>query len=166
MDRPEKSEIECGIARSHSIIYIPDQNSVFTRAGLNGADQSALKTFICMVEKKLILFVCLGNICRSPACERICRQVCGDRLTACSGSTSVVHVNEGPDERAIDVCLKHNIDIREHRAKQMTAFDWTRFDVIAALDQNVLNLLSRSKPTEARARVVLFNAPEGISDPY
>jgi protein-tyrosine phosphatase len=119
-----------------------------------------------MAAKKSVLFVCLGNICRSPACEGICRQVCGDKLTVCSGSTSVVHVNESPDERAIDVCSKHGIDIREHRAKQMTAFDWTRFDVIAALDQNVLNILSRSKPAEAKAKVVLFNAPDGIADPY
>jgi protein-tyrosine-phosphatase len=45
----------------------------------------------------------------------------------------------------------------------MTAFYWTRFDVIAAPDQNVLNILSRSKP--AKAKVVLFNAPDGIADP-
>jgi protein-tyrosine phosphatase len=119
-----------------------------------------------MSQKKSVLFVCLGNICRSPACEGICRKVCGDKITVDSGSTSVVHVNESPDERAVDVCSKHGIDIREHRARQMTAFDWTRFDVIAALDPNVLAMLERSKPAETKATVVLFNEPVGISDPY
>jgi protein-tyrosine phosphatase len=119
-----------------------------------------------MDEKRSVLFVCLGNICRSPACEGICRKVCGDAIVVDSASTSVVHVNESPDERAVDVCSKHGIDIREHRARQMTAFDWTRFDVIAALDENVLGILARSTPSETKAQVVLFNAPDGIADPY
>jgi protein-tyrosine phosphatase len=119
-----------------------------------------------MMDKRSILFVCLGNICRSPACEGICRTVCGGRIIVDSASTSVVHVNESPDERAVAVCSRHGIDIREHRARQMTAYDWLRFDVIAVLDPNVLNNIICSKPDEHKARVILFNAPDGIADPY
>jgi protein-tyrosine-phosphatase len=117
-------------------------------------------------KKKSLLFVCLGNICRSPACEAICKSLCGDKLIVASASTSPTHVNETADDRTIDVCSKHGIDIRSHRAKQMTSFDWSQFDVVAALDDNVLSILNRLKPADTKAMVVLFNQPDGIADPY
>jgi protein-tyrosine-phosphatase len=119
-----------------------------------------------IAERKAVLFVCLGNICRSPACEAICKDLCGDKLTVASASTSPTHVNEAADDRTIDVCSKHNIDIKSHRAKQMTSFDWSQFDVVAALDENVITILNRLKPADAKAKIVLFNEPDGISDPY
>jgi protein-tyrosine-phosphatase len=119
-----------------------------------------------MPQQKSVLFVCLGNICRSPACEAICKSLCGDKLTVASASTSPSHLNETADDRTIDVCSKHGIDVCGHRAKQMTSFDWTQFDIVVALDDNVLNILNRLKPAEAKAKVALFNAPDGIADPY
>ena len=119
-----------------------------------------------MSEKKSILFVCLGNICRSPTCEGICRLVGKGEVIVESASTSSYHRNECPDERSQDICLKHGIDISGHRARPLRSDDWTRFDVIAALDDNVFQFLQGAKPADARAKLVLFNAPHGIADPY
>ncbi|OHT16269.1 low molecular weight phosphotyrosine protein phosphatase [Tritrichomonas foetus] len=119
-----------------------------------------------MTDKKSILFVCLGNICRSPCCEGICRQVSDNKLTVDSASTSPVHLNECPDQRAIDICSKHGVDIRDHHAKQMCSYDWDRFDVVVALDESAYKMLNESKPSHCKAIVVLFNPPNGIADPY
>lgn len=118
------------------------------------------------MEKKAVLFVCLGNICRSPCCEGICKKMCGDTLKIDSASTSQVHLNESPDERAIDICLKHGVDIRDHHAKQMYQSDWNIYDFVVALDDQALKLLNDSKPTNCKAKVELFNPPNGIADPY
>jgi protein-tyrosine-phosphatase len=57
--------------------------------------------------------------------------------------TSSYSLRYSASPQTVDVCSKHRIDIREHCARQMTTFDWTRFDVIAALDENVMNILSQ-----------------------
>ena len=119
-----------------------------------------------MAEKKSILFVCLGNICRSPTCEGICRVVAKDEILVESASTSSYHRNECPDERSQDICMKHGIDISGHRARSLRSDDWQRFDVIAALDENVFQILQGARPADAKAKLVLFNPPNGIADPY
>ena len=119
-----------------------------------------------MSAKKAVLFVCLGNICRSPACEGICKLIVKDRLTVASAGTSTWHRNECPDERSQEICMKHGIDISGYRARQIRADDWMLFDVIAALDQTVYETLQSARPEDAKAKVVLFNAPNGIADPY
>ena len=119
-----------------------------------------------MSEKKAILFVCLGNICRSPTCEGICRVVARDEILVESASTSSYHRNECPDERSQDICMKHGIDISGHRARSLRSDDWSRFDVIAALDDNVFQILQGARPADAKAKLVLFNPPNGIADPY
>ncbi|KAK8885024.1 Low molecular weight phosphotyrosine protein phosphatase [Tritrichomonas musculus] len=119
-----------------------------------------------MTEKKSILFVCFGNICRSPCCEGICRKLYGDMLKVDSASTSQVHLNESPDDRAIDICMKHDVDIRDHHSKQLYQSDFTLFDLVVALDEQTLKLLNELKPENCRAKVALFNPPNGIADPY
>ena len=116
--------------------------------------------------KKSILFVCLGNICRSPACEGVCKFFARDDLIVESASTSSWHRNEGPDERAQEICLKHGIDITGHRSRPIRSDDWSRFDIIAALDDSCFQTLEQAKPSDAHAKVVLFNPPNGIADPY
>ncbi|KAH0794955.1 Low molecular weight phosphotyrosine protein phosphatase [Histomonas meleagridis] len=119
-----------------------------------------------MDDKKAVLFVCLGNICRSPTCEGICRSYVGKSLHVESAATSSWHRYECPDERSQEVCLKHGIDIGNHRSRVIRNDDWSRFNVIAALDSNVLQTLEAMKPQESKAKLVLFNDPEGIADPY
>nr|1P8A_A Chain A, protein tyrosine phosphatase [Tritrichomonas suis] len=117
-------------------------------------------------EKKAVLFVCLGNICRSPACEGICRDMVGDKLIIDSAATSGFHVGQSPDTRSQKVCKSNGVDISKQRARQITKADFSKFDVIAALDQSILSDINSMKPSNCRAKVVLFNPPNGVDDPY
>ena len=110
--------------------------------------------------------MCLGNICRSPTCEGICRLISNGEVDAQSASTSSWHRNECPDERSQEICQKHGIDISGHRARAIRNDDWEYFDVIAALDQKVLETLSEMRPPNSTAKLLLFNAPDGVGDPY
>lgn len=62
--------------------------------------------------------------------------------------------------------MKHGIDISGHKSRMIRNDDWSRFDVIAALDENVFQTLQTMKQSDSKAKLVLFNAPDGIPDPY
>jgi protein-tyrosine phosphatase len=113
-----------------------------------------------------VLFVCLGNICRSPACEGICKSVTKGAVRAESAGSCGYHVGEPPDERTQRVCRENGIDISTKRARQIRLDDWTKFTVIAALDHSIRSDLEKLRPPGATAKLVLFNAPGGIEDPY
>lgn len=96
-----------------------------------------------------ILFVCLGNICRSPMAEGVLRHLAEQNdlnWKIDSAGTEYYHVGERPDRRAIAQCLKYNIDISNQRARQIQAKDFEEFDRIYALADNVLHELHSLKP--------------------
>ena len=119
-----------------------------------------------MTQKKSVLFVCLGNICRSPACEGICRSLVGDSLIIDSAATSSFHVGQSPDSRSQKVCRENGVDISKQRARQIERSDFQKFDVIAALDPSILADIKSMQPPNSKAKVVLFNPPNGVDDPY
>lgn len=123
-----------------------------------------------------ILFVCLGNICRSPLAEAAFRAQ-ADRLgldcRVDSAGTGDWHIGRPPDPRACAVALRHGIDIRGYRARQVAAEDFLRFSHVVALDASNLRDLQAMKPTSsARARLSLLldHVPgrrgEAVADPY
>jgi protein-tyrosine phosphatase len=98
--------------------------------------------------KVRVLFVCLGNICRSPLAEalfndKLVRKGLHDRIEADSCGTSDYHIGEGPDDRTVLNALKNGVTIH-HRGRQLTAHDLDHFDYILAMDssnyQNILRL--------------------------
>jgi protein-tyrosine phosphatase len=96
-----------------------------------------------------VLFVCLGNICRSPLAQGIFEYLTEhetDLFFADSAGTSTYHIGELPDDRAIAVAQKNHI-ILAHRARQIQKEDFERFDYIIAMDksnyQNILSLKAR-----------------------
>lgn len=127
-------------------------------------------------ENKAILFVCIGNICRSPACEAICRSIYQNlknqtphkiiNMKISSAAIAQFHLNEPPDFRIQNVCLRNGIDISHYRAKMITKIDWIQYDYIVALDPQVYDILHRMRPIDSKAKILLFNAPNGIDDPY
>jgi len=85
---------------------------------------------------KKVLFVCLGNICRSPLGEAVFNYKAeGLNMLADSAGTAAYHVGENPDHRSIEVARKHGIPIN-HKARKFTAADFDRFDYILAMDQD------------------------------
>ena len=118
-----------------------------------------------MSDKKSILFVCLGNICRSPAAEGICKHL-AKHLRCDSAALGSWEVGDPPDPGSVKACKKHGIDITAHRARQITKQDYHNFDVIACLDAEVFKSLKSEKPADSKSKLVLFNSPDGIFNPW
>lgn len=91
-----------------------------------------------------VLFVCLGNICRSPLAEAVFRERAAKRglaLFVDSAGTGSWHIGEAPCDNSVRVARRHGLDIRGLRARQVCGEDRERFDVIVGLDaQNVADL--------------------------
>ena len=113
-----------------------------------------------MTDTPALLFVCLGNICRSPLAE------------ADSAGTGDWHVGEPPDRRAQATARRHGIDISGYRGRQVSARDFHRFTHILALDHANLDDLRALRPRDATARLSLLldHVPgqegEAVADPY
>jgi protein-tyrosine phosphatase len=122
-----------------------------------------------------VLFVCLGNICRSPLAEAALRaEAERARLTVevDSAGTGDWHLGYPPDPRAAAVAAKNGIDISHLRARLVTAADFARFDHIVALDAKNLTDLEAMRPPGSRAELSLLldHVPgregEAVADPY
>jgi protein-tyrosine phosphatase len=124
-----------------------------------------------------ILFVCLGNICRSPTAEGVLRDVVaraapGFALEVDSAGTADYHIGRAPDPRSQRAALRRGIDLSGLRARQVSRDDFQRFDYVLAMDQNNLRELQALRPRDARAQLGLFMsfAPEAgrldVPDPY
>lgn len=122
-----------------------------------------------------ILFVCLGNICRSPLAEAALRAqsvAAGVAMTIDSAGTGDWHVGHPPDPRAQETALRHGLDIASYRARQVTTEDFHRFGHIFALDQQNLKDLRRIEPSRHIAEVgLLMDLVPGrkgtaVIDPY
>lgn len=106
-----------------------------------------------------ILFVCLGNICRSPLAEAALRHEAaqaGIRATIDSAGTGGWHAGEPPDRRAIAEARRHGIDISCYRARQITRDDFARFGSIYALDHQNLADLRKLAPAGSSAKLSLL----------
>jgi protein-tyrosine phosphatase len=119
-----------------------------------------------MAVSKSILFVCLGNICRSPACEGICRAIVKGSVLVDSAGTSSEHSGQSPDSRSARVCRAHGVDISGHRAKKLSKADFSKYTVVAALDSWIYRDCQRVQPAGSSAKLVMFNPPNGVDDPY
>ncbi len=106
-----------------------------------------------------VLFVCLGNICRSPTAEGVFRAraaAAGLRCTVDSAGTGAWHVGEAPDKRAQAEARKRGYDLSHQRARQATVQDFEDFDLIFAMDCSNLANLARLRPDGATAKLSLF----------
>lgn len=122
-----------------------------------------------------ILFICMGNICRSPTAKGIfdARLSKADiEFESDSAGTHSYHVGQSPDPRAVDMAYSRGIDISSDRARRVIVDDFRRFDVIYAMDRHNLEILEHMKPADCRARVELIMnlAPDygidEVPDPY
>ncbi|HMG48159.1 MAG TPA: low molecular weight protein-tyrosine-phosphatase [Allosphingosinicella sp.] len=122
-----------------------------------------------------ILFVCMGNICRSPLAEGAFRAE-ADRLGLAvevdSAGTGGWHAGEPPDARAIAAARRGGVDIAHLRARKVARADFDRFDHIVALDEENLADLNALQPPGSRACVSLLldhaagRKGQGVADPY
>ena len=124
-----------------------------------------------------VLFVCLGNICRSPTAEGVLRHLAAREAPSLnieidSAGTADYHIGAPPDSRSRRAALRRGIDLSGLRARQVTQDDFERFDLILAMDRQNLRELQAMEPRHAHAALKLFleYAPElnlrDVPDPY
>ena len=123
-----------------------------------------------------VLFVCMGNICRSPTAEGVFRRALhakGDlSIEIDSAGTHAYHVGEPPDRRAVAAAQRRGIDLSGLRARTVVDDDFERFDLILAMDRDNLDLLHRRAPAHfhERIKLVMEFAPDAytreVPDPY
>jgi protein-tyrosine phosphatase len=122
-----------------------------------------------MKEGRSILFVCTGNICRSPTAEAVFRALAknaGLELRIESAGLGDWHVGEPPDDRAQHHAKGRGYDLSAQRARQVRQRDFDDFDLILAMDRGHLRALERMAPPKHRAKIRLFAADRDVPDPY
>ena len=121
------------------------------------------------MSKRSVLFVCTGNICRSPTAEAVLRhqaEAAGIELHVESAGTGRWHIGCPPDERAQRHAKGRGYDLSRLRARQVEPFDFERFDLIVALDRGHLRELQRMAPPGRRDRIRLLLPERDVPDPY
>lgn len=124
-----------------------------------------------------VLFVCLGNICRSPTAEVVFRALVesrglADSIYIDSAGTSNWHIGERPDPRAVEAASKRGIDLTGLRGRQAISQDFSEFDYVIAMDHENHSNLSRLATPEQQEKLYLFlEFAEGVTevevpDPY
>jgi protein-tyrosine phosphatase len=124
-----------------------------------------------------VLFVCMGNICRSPTAEAVFKHYVAaaelqDRIFSDSAGTHDYHVGESPDERARNAAERRGYDLSRLRGRQVRAKDFAEFDYVLAMDEDNLELLQRRCPPEHAHKLLLLmnystkGQARNIPDPY
>ncbi len=103
--------------------------------------------------KTRVLFVCMGNICRSPTAEGVFRQMVKSanmesEVSVASAGTHAYHIGNPPDNRAIAVAAKRGYDISKIQARQIRAEDFRDHDLILAMDWDNLSLMQQQCPKQ------------------
>lgn len=123
-----------------------------------------------------VLFVCTGNICRSPTAEGVFRQLAtaaglDSAFTIASAGTDSYHVGEPPDERAVKVARENGVDISAQRARQVKPEDFENYEYIFAMDRGHLHELQQRAPAGSLAHIALFleagdGTAQDVPDPW
>ena len=124
-----------------------------------------------------VLFVCLGNICRSPTAEGVVRAIAAREFPALdievdSAGTADYHVGEPPDRRTVAAARRRGYELAALRARQVQPGDFARFDLVLAMDRANLAELESRRPRDGTARLGLFlgfapmTGVAEVPDPY
>jgi protein-tyrosine phosphatase len=124
-----------------------------------------------------VLFVCMGNICRSPTAEAVFRHRIGqagfeDRIECVSAGTHGYHEGGRADPRAEDAAAARGYSLERHRARQVRPEDFQDFDYVVAMDRDNDEILRAMAPPGARSQISLFlshvgnSSIEDVPDPY
>lgn len=124
-----------------------------------------------------VLFVCMGNICRSSTAEAVFRYYVAASglsryIVADSAATHAYHIGNAPDPRSQRHAARRGFDLSALRARQVAAVDYERFDYVLAMDEDNLALLEHHCPPAHAAKLALFmrysekGEATGVPDPY
>lgn len=128
-------------------------------------------------EKVGVIFICMGNICRSPTAEAVfrhCVEKAGlaDVFHIDSAGTHDYHIGESPDSRTQQAAQRRGYEMGGLRGRQAEAGDFARFDYVLAMDEANLSILQRLRPPDAKGHLGLFlefaerHNEREVPDPY
>lgn len=126
---------------------------------------------------KRVLFVCTGNICRSPTAEGVFRHLILEAgldhaIESASAGTHGYHIGDPPDPRSVAAAKRRGFDLSAQRARKVKVEDFHAFDLILAMDRDHFAHLESLRPNNARAEVKLFleyhsdRMQADVPDPY
>ena len=129
------------------------------------------------MHKVSVLFVCLGNICRSPTAHGVFQGMVnsaglGDVIAVDSAGTGDWHIGHSPDQRTAQVAQTKGYDLTELRARLVTSDDFAQFDYVIAMDSANLSDLKAMQPADYSGHLSLFldfsqqNSHSEVPDPY
>ena len=129
------------------------------------------------MNKVSILFICMGNICRSPTAEAVFKHCVSEagldqHIQSDSAGTHDYHIGDPPDQRSQRHAAKRGYDLSALRARQVGKTDFERFDYLLTMDENNLSLLASDCPSAYTAKLALFmrygvrGEAIAVPDPY
>lgn len=130
-----------------------------------------------MNQKISVLFVCMGNICRSPTAHAVFRKLVESEgldsyISIDSAGTHAYHVGNPPDERSMKTASERGIKMHDLRARKVDFSDLIEFDYILAMDSDNLSILEQMAPSDLKPKIKLFmafapnNKHTYVPDPY
>lgn len=144
--------------------------------GVLGPENKEKQRLMSDVKPISVLFICMGNICRSPTAEGVFRKLVEDeglaeRIVIDSAGTHAYHVGERPDRRAQAAAERRGVSLSDIRARRVTQDDFERFDYVLAMDRLNLHMLSEEAGEEFAERLGLFldfgaGTESEVPDPY
>lgn len=167
--------VACG-AHSHLLLG-EGARAGFSKARNGCRPTPNVQLMLGMSSHYRVLFVCMGNICRSPTAEGVFRHVLSSdapdlQIEIDSAGTHDYHVGAPPDRRSIAAAKRRGIDLSSLRARMVAAEDFARYDLILAMDEDNLQELRRRAPASyhERIRLMMEFAPHApsrfVPDPY
>lgn len=117
-------------------------------------------------ENLSVLFVCLGNIIRSPTCEGLLRTLVTPNVTVDSAAVTRDDLGQHPHRHVQRLAREHGYDISGHVSRLITAKDYSDFDIIVALEPYVFSCLKQRKPSNSKAQICEFAPGVAISNPW
>jgi protein-tyrosine phosphatase len=127
--------------------------------------------------KNKVLFVCMGNICRSPTAEGAFRSIVeknskSQHFEIDSAGTHAYHIGNSPDQRSQQAAINHGVDLSSQRARQVHESDFYYYDFIIAMDSDNLERLKSIRPPECHSKIELMldyskeHLGASVPDPY